>query len=150
MKKAVVQAADPDRSSMSPPLRAAAAGLSLSLAVEHNVQLSPKLHTVKQSLPSTVDVVSSSNIVFSICGSLNRGQISPERLRKSALVHYLLSYLKMARNLWPVTCSYSLHRRQHSEELGLDHISHVYIDQDHVLKCTNAPALCLNYLLMHV
>lgn len=130
-----------DRAFMSPPLRAAAAGLSLSLAVGHNVQISPELPNVQHSLPSTVDVVSSANIVFSICGSLNRGQFPPEKLRKSALVHYLLSYLKMARTLQLGRFYCGLHRMQHSEELGLDQISHVYIDQDHVLKCTNASNL---------
>jgi hypothetical protein len=79
----------------APPLRAAAQGLSLSLAVAHSVLVG--LDAVDARLPGSVDILSNSDIAFSISGFFNRVNIPADKLQKSALVHHLLSYLKTAR-----------------------------------------------------
>ena len=89
-------------SSVSPPLRAAAEGFSLALSIVHRVALfsdHDPVFSVNGRLPESIDVLSNSDITFSLCGSLNRVQALPEELQKSAFVHFLLRYLTMARFL---------------------------------------------------
>jgi hypothetical protein len=81
---------------VSATLNAAAQGFSLALVVSHSVVLSGGSDPVNFRVPESIDILSSSDITFTISGSFNCVKVASEMLLQSALVRRLQSYLMMA------------------------------------------------------
>lgn len=82
----------------SPRLKSTADGLSLTVELTHQLKLAvddePILKIQKFPPPESLDIISSSNILLRLAGSLELKQVPTETLKRSSLVAYLLEYLK--------------------------------------------------------